>query len=80
MNDRYVAAVQKGSLRGGEARLSRVLAEEEAEETISEEAKEYQRLVEYHSHMRPCIHKSYYAMIGFFNPKLKVGMNDGDDG
>lgn len=49
------------------------------EDTISEQAREYQWLVQYHSRMRPCLHKSYYAMVGFFNPSLKEGMEVPED-
>lgn len=34
----------------------------------------YQNMVIYHNPMRPCLHKSFYGAIGFFNPALKEGL------
>jgi len=40
---------------------------------------EYQYMVGYHAPMRPCLHKSYYAMVGFLNPWLKEGTNEEEE-
>ncbi|CAB9509559.1 expressed unknown protein [Seminavis robusta] len=36
----------------------------------------FQQMVRYHTPMTPCLHKSFYGMIGFFNPSLTKGMSD----
>lgn len=48
-----------------------------SEEEIEVKRERYQYMVRYHSGMRPpCLHKSFYGMIGLVNPKLTEGMTE----
>jgi len=50
------------------------------EETRAEKQAYWQRMTIYHQTMRPCLHKRYWAAMGFMNPMLKQGLEVDEDG
>ena len=85
LSGRSSAKPSTKSLLRGVSKEERALQDGWFDEYENEEVRKeslrthYQEQVQYHENMRPCLHKSYYAMVGFFNPWLKEEIDEEED-